>query len=150
MSVSAGISIGEQAVSLPSQLTSLSHSLPPFPPSLSLPRSHTQNGRVAGDVDIDRLKLSEGYINGTQVTLLFIEEVFKGTWSILPPEFRNTPVENRFRIATLKRTTSKILHFLQREAVGAGCVFNAPDVPVSIITFCGSVSVQDAGPWPRP
>uniref|UniRef100_A0A8C7TMD0 Catenin delta-1 n=1 Tax=Oncorhynchus mykiss TaxID=8022 RepID=A0A8C7TMD0_ONCMY len=37
------------------------------PPSCPLP--HTQNGRL-GDVDIERLKLSEGYINGTQYMMV--------------------------------------------------------------------------------
>ncbi|XP_029574076.1 catenin delta-1-like [Salmo trutta] len=37
------------------------------PPSGPLP--HTQNGRL-GDADIERLKLSEGYINGTQYRMV--------------------------------------------------------------------------------
>ncbi|KAJ8382416.1 hypothetical protein SKAU_G00031940 [Synaphobranchus kaupii] len=53
---------------------------PPAPSPRPLPA--LQNGRVAGDVDIDRLKLSEAYINGTQYRMLDPGHVVEETYTV--------------------------------------------------------------------
>ncbi|XP_036406754.1 catenin delta-1-like isoform X2 [Megalops cyprinoides] len=50
----------------------------PLPRSLPSP----QNGRVVGDVDIERLKLSDSYINGTQYRMLDPGHVVEETYTV--------------------------------------------------------------------
>uniref|UniRef100_A0A8C9QQI4 Catenin delta 1 n=1 Tax=Scleropages formosus TaxID=113540 RepID=A0A8C9QQI4_SCLFO len=49
---------------------------------LPCPLPTPQNGGVPGDVDIDRLKLSEGYINGTQYRMLDPGHVVEETYTV--------------------------------------------------------------------